>query len=65
MYISYWYFQQSQCLSIRNTYSTTHTWGSYVHGNPANELPSVSMRQDGTECTPLLHPLVLNIYRSM
>ena len=25
MYILYWYFQQSQCLNIRKTYSTQHT----------------------------------------
>jgi hypothetical protein len=25
IYILYWYFQQSQCLSLRKTYSTQHT----------------------------------------
>ena len=60
--ILYWYFQQSQYLNLRKTQYTTYI---DKHGAPMlmgpGKLPSVPMRSDGTEYTPLLHPSNVNV----
>ena len=49
-YVLYWYFQQNQCLNmLYTTYIDKH--GALMLTGVPGQLPSVSIRKDGTECS--------------
>ena len=68
IYILYWYFQQSQCLNLRKTYSTQHTQisiGPYARAPWAKFCPACPCVKTAlnTHLSYIPPMLMLKIYR--